>query len=500
MKPSSELFELIKSMTAQEKRYFKLSASLQSGEKKYIRLFDLIDKQEKYDENKLKHKLIEPNLIKNIAYTKNYLYKLICRSLIQFRNDLSVDSRLSNLYERSKILYEKALFDQYFKTVKSGKQLAEKHERFGYLIEFLEIERQLVKKEDMVRKKSDRFYKEELLILEKIRNLNEYRSAVSDILDMHRSIGIIRTREQKLKLKELMQQIETESKNKPGSITATERLYYAMYLLNSISGDFRSACNYAEKRKEIILQHPEVFEGSLTDSSKESVYELTRSYIISGNYRTAKKYVEQYRSLAGKSELDMINIKLLELFLEIAESQVSGISDHRKTAEQAQRFLRSMKGKITIITLNELTYRLAYLAFRSKDFIGAVRLLDSMLSTKNMKLTPQIEVYVRMLLVLSHYELGNYKLLSFLIPSTAKLFKKKKMLYDLEATVLRHLRKIIGIKREEFVLEHLQLLADEIIKENAFDYSVNAAAYLDYNEWILRKLREMNVTANVCLR
>jgi hypothetical protein len=54
MKPSNELFELIKSLTKSEKRFFKLQSSLQSGDKNYIRLFDTIDKMSEYDEEEVK--------------------------------------------------------------------------------------------------------------------------------------------------------------------------------------------------------------------------------------------------------------------------------------------------------------------------------------------------------------------------------------------------------------------------------------------------------------
>ncbi len=50
MKPSTELFQLIKSLSKSEKRYFKLTSSLQSGEKNYMKLFDAIEAQYEYDE------------------------------------------------------------------------------------------------------------------------------------------------------------------------------------------------------------------------------------------------------------------------------------------------------------------------------------------------------------------------------------------------------------------------------------------------------------------
>ena len=38
MKPTNELFELIRSLNGSEKRYFKINASKQKGNKNYIKL------------------------------------------------------------------------------------------------------------------------------------------------------------------------------------------------------------------------------------------------------------------------------------------------------------------------------------------------------------------------------------------------------------------------------------------------------------------------------
>ncbi len=54
MKPSTELYDLIKSLTKSEKRFFKLHSALQSGPKNYLRIFEAIDKQKDYDEEAIK--------------------------------------------------------------------------------------------------------------------------------------------------------------------------------------------------------------------------------------------------------------------------------------------------------------------------------------------------------------------------------------------------------------------------------------------------------------
>ena len=54
-KVNSALFDLVKSMSKSEKRYFKLMSSRHTigDENNYVRLFDFLDKQEEYDEDNL---------------------------------------------------------------------------------------------------------------------------------------------------------------------------------------------------------------------------------------------------------------------------------------------------------------------------------------------------------------------------------------------------------------------------------------------------------------
>jgi hypothetical protein len=81
MKPSTELHDLIKSLTKSEKRFFKLHSALQSGDKNYLRIFDAIDKQKVYDEEALKKQFAKETFIKHLPSEKNHLYKLILKAL-----------------------------------------------------------------------------------------------------------------------------------------------------------------------------------------------------------------------------------------------------------------------------------------------------------------------------------------------------------------------------------------------------------------------------------
>ena len=500
MKPTTDLFDLIKRMTAQEKRYFKLSASLQSGDKKYISLFNLIDKQKSYDETILKAKLKSPDFDSSIAQTKNYLYKLVTRSLIQFKSDSAIDSRLSNIYARSKILYDKALFSQYFKSVSLGKKLAEEHERFGFLIEFLEIERMLTKKEDTVKGVKDRFYKEELSVLEKIMCINEYKKLISELINIYRETGIVRTIEMNKKLEKYIEILESMNEKQLQSVSADERFLFAMYLALTLKGDFSGALKFAEKRKVLVEKNERVFSNSVLDVLKEVHLDLITAHIMAGDLKNANIKLTKFRNISTGSGIDEINTELAFYSLQIAEAHAGSIEDYRSLSIELIDYPETMKGKVTIMTLNDLAFRLAVLSFVKKDFVSTLKLIDKLLLGSNIKLTPLFESYSRILLVLTHYELGNVKLLSFLIPSTTKILKKKQKLYGAESLLLKYIKRLIRFKSAEDLIEQLTLLLTELENINKNRLEKNYSAFIDYESWIRSKIHELHVTVNVCLR
>jgi hypothetical protein len=101
----SELFNLIHAMTKGEKRYFKLYAHARSPhmcEINYLRLFDAIEKQKKYNEEKI----IRSGIIKKerMRAVKHYLYYLILDSIRDLRSKKKSNSIIKNLLDYALIM------------------------------------------------------------------------------------------------------------------------------------------------------------------------------------------------------------------------------------------------------------------------------------------------------------------------------------------------------------------------------------------------------------
>src|SRR5687767_10992763 len=77
----TDLFALIKSMSKAEKRFFTMNAMIYEGEKNYVKLFNAIDKQDTYDEQKLRKELADESFVKHLRNEKHHLYEMILKSL-----------------------------------------------------------------------------------------------------------------------------------------------------------------------------------------------------------------------------------------------------------------------------------------------------------------------------------------------------------------------------------------------------------------------------------
>ena len=139
---SDDIFKLIKSLEQTEKRYFKVYSSLHVKGKKniYVRLFEAIEKQEQYDEAAIIKQFRGENFLKQFAVTKNYLYKIILRSLRSYHSGRDKESELHEELESAKILYGKGHYKKSMKIVKKAKQVAWEYQRFEQLLSLLEFE------------------------------------------------------------------------------------------------------------------------------------------------------------------------------------------------------------------------------------------------------------------------------------------------------------------------------------------------------------------------
>lgn len=107
MRKQDQLLELINTLTASEKRYFKVFCKTQTGNKNYVALFDELENAVTYDATQLSKKLkVSPAALAN---DKEYLQEVLLRSLRLFHENNSIESSLQADFMEASILLRKGL-------------------------------------------------------------------------------------------------------------------------------------------------------------------------------------------------------------------------------------------------------------------------------------------------------------------------------------------------------------------------------------------------------
>jgi hypothetical protein len=144
MKPTNQLFDLIKSLSPEEEKKFKLLSSIQQGEKNYIKLYNYIQKQDVYDEETVKNHFSKDLFVQHFASEKNQLLHHILKSLRSYRQETITSATIDEEIKNIQLLFNKSLYKQSRKQLSLLKKRAQDYELFYSLLEIVELEKVLI--------------------------------------------------------------------------------------------------------------------------------------------------------------------------------------------------------------------------------------------------------------------------------------------------------------------------------------------------------------------
>ena len=139
MTPSDELFHLVKSLTAHEKRYFKVWASKHVIGKSnhYEKLFDAIDglaDDKPYDEKAFKRLIQSRSFGKNLSEEKSKLTEKILKAMCAYHAGQSDDGRLIDMLHEIRFLYNKGLIKSCTALIERTIKLAQESEQHSLIL------------------------------------------------------------------------------------------------------------------------------------------------------------------------------------------------------------------------------------------------------------------------------------------------------------------------------------------------------------------------------
>ncbi len=504
MKPSIELFNLIKSLSKSEKRFFKLSSSLQSGDKNYLKIFDVIEKQKEYDEEAVKNTFKGSTFVKHFPSEKNHLYKLILKSLRNYHSDHSVSSILRQEIKNIEILYKKALYKECTKFVARAKKMAISHEKFYYLFELITWEKTLMEEafeSGNFGKDLDAIIKEEEEVIAKLRNLAEYMVLYSRINYVFRSGGFARNAKEKEIVAEIANNHLIKGKNTALSTRAASICYYIKGLCASTNRDYKDSFQFFLRVKEILDNNP-LIKVDLAKRYVRTLEHLLYCYIDDKDFDSARELLETLRELPKLKGFNSVDIEV-KIFTTsyIGETLLHITTGNFEKAlpvvDEIIDGLNRFSGKINKEQEVVFSYNIALLYFGAEKYNKALFWVNKVLNDNEQTLRQDIYSFSRLFNLVIHYELGNHDLLEYIIKSTFRYLNKKEKDYNVENVILKHVRKLARLTADADRMDQLTTMKadlDEIFKDKNERVVLD---YFDFESWLNAKMNDISFSKAV---
>lgn len=491
MRASDEIYELIKSLTKEERSFFrKYAATLANeGNNNYLKLFDEIQlqvsKSEEYDEKKIKEKSFTGKFQKNFPYHKNYLYNLILSAMVLYSKDKREFYNLHFLISQAKFLFERVLYEQAYKVLLKAKKIAYEDENFAELQTILNWERTILRKiigPNEYNEKSIQIYNEMEEALEKQKNVILFGKLYSQIGTAIEKSGTGFTRNEKdFSVFDITNNDEL-MKDESKATTMLSKFFFhstKMVYYQAIQ-DNTNAYIHSKKIVELfdsparILSRINWYVVSLNNFciilirlGKFDEYENTKNKMIDLR--------RKYGNLLSENEKALIfySTSVLGMSPIFAKLTRERLSSH---LEEVTKGFVPVEDKIHVQQRIIVYFFVGLGYFVLGDYEKCIYWLGKIINSVKTDLSEDYQAYARIVNLISYYELEYFDSLEYVLKSTYHYLNKRKRVYKYENIVLKYLRRSFRIKTQAELYEmfdemnyELKEIAKDPFEKNAFD-------------------------------
>jgi hypothetical protein len=502
-KPSSDLFELIKSLSKSEKSYFKKYSRMYSYDDiAYIKLFDGIERQVKkgngYDEDILKKTFKGEKFVNQLPVAKNFLYNLILKNLVQYNLDESDNSRLHDMTGGVEVLCRRAFYVQGEKLLAKAKKLAYETENYLKLHELLQWEKNILaeKSEKNMMERYNEIYEEEQNALKILSEGSKIKNIYGQATAILSRAGYARDENTVKKFKEILKEPIMNDVEKLKSFQ-NKSFYYDIYVgYYAFVRDFENYYKYIRMNLELYEVNPLKIKKRLID------YMLVIHNYLSGclylkRYEEYKqnlyKYTKFYNSTKNKSTA---YFRLLDILIRKHELvYYNSIGEFDKGIKFIEKYIKEVneyKSEFDPRELNFIYYFSSIIYFGAKEYKKSLEYANLIINNGEPEQRKELYFSARLISIIIHYELKNIEYLDSHIRSTYRYLSSRKIEYRFEKFLIGFFKKILNKITEEELIELFDESKYKITKLMDDPYEVSGALYFDYVSWLESKLEKKN--------
>lgn len=504
MKPSDEIFLLVKAMTGKEKLFFrkKYLLLIEDADNNYVNLFDEISNQalkgNEYDEAKLKKGKYTGKFIKNLAFHKHFLYNSILNSLSIYNKDSKDIYIIRNIMTQAEILSDKLLQEQSLKLLQKVKKTSIEKDLFNSLYEIINTERIILRYTTSVEEYSSSvsdLFDEQYKIIEIQKNSIDYYNLNENVGIFLRSYGSGKVRE-KEKLIEFEKLFENPLlKNIENAKTfLTKYIFYNLNLQYHLTKEnYEDAYTNAKKAVELIESNLDKLQGRL-DNYVFAINNLLNCEIRTRRYAEFDISASKLQNVPIKFQKTISNSNRVFIFYSLAVLRISknmeifDIGKLRELDNEIKENLIIYEEDITIYQRIILYFFLSSSNFMQSNFEKCIYWNSKVFNLGKTDLSEDYQCYIRIIQLISYFELSYIDSLEYALKSAYHFISTKNKVYEYENIIQKYLRRSFRIKTDSELHEMFQEMKDEI--ENLLDdpFEKNALDAFNILYWLESKI------------
>lgn len=477
------LHELIHSLSAGEKGYFKKHAP--AGESNYLALFDLINRMDEPDEEKLAKEFRKKKLGKNLAMARQYLYEGILRSLRSYHKARYFEAQTEEMIFNAKLLFEKGRYDDCARQLKKTKEQAWKYEHLPQLLSLLEFEDRF----NQFRLADNReTLEEEKRVLEILGTNNRLSIAYNALLQFLFRHDKAKTEAERAEAAALLNDPALQRDPQTLSFRGKNLFYGIHFFYRYVCGDDVRATQEKTKQLENYLQHPHMIEANARLFLLVLGNVLSMLYYLEDREAFNKYYAQMLESHAALSGHEHIRLEQSLSFGVLYYKINCLTSEGIRFIEAHEETINANAPRFGLIKLLDIYFNACIFYFRAGDYKRAIHWLNKVLNNEKVEERQHIHCYSRILQLVIHYELGNAELLESLAKSTHRYLYRRNKIYAFDHLFLQYIKHIArDYYDEEKKKLHFTNLRGELLRLQGDAMQKHSIAHFDYVGWLEKK-------------
>ena len=492
---SDTLFELIKSLSKSEKRYFKLYSSRHTigQQNNSVLLFDFICKMKVYEEEEIFEHFKGASFLNKFSITKNRLYQQILGSLDSYHSQDSIENELNRALHSAEILFNKGLYHQSKKILDSTKRKAKKHNQKHILLQIIEKQKKYIEKDIYTNLKPEelnQLLEEEQSNIKQISIQAELWHIKSKLFKTINSLGTIRSEED---LEVLNNVVVPMAKYIPEELDVENQ-----YLYHHIKSGYYFTVNdltacYSHLKANILMFKAH---SHMVKASPNNYFSVITNFIYTCTklkyYEEANEYLNDFINNTDFLDNKDLEIKYfssrysLELFLLLEKGELQKAEELIPEIEEA---LERYKNKISSVRQAYLDFQIGVVLLSGEKYHEALKWVNKIVNDPNLSAKQDIYCFAQLIQLIIHFELKNYRYLPYVLTSTKRFLKDRNRLNKFEEVFLKLIQKIKFDHLNTFDIEDIFRSMEkdiDALKEDEFEKV--AFEYFDFSAWLKSKI------------